>query len=109
MRDIRPGEAASMRNDMTRLMADPAQLGPMLAGLGYSVESLLNGEAAVPAEAPRATFMAPLHGRGELTIKDRSFSGRQVTRCGTIAAMLHALRTSRGRPALLFLNSPGPL
>jgi succinyl-diaminopimelate desuccinylase len=110
MMPIRPGEAASMRNDMTRLMADPAQLRPMLAGLGYDVRPLPNGEAALPsAAASEVTLMAPMHSRGELSVRDRSFIARHVTRCGTIVAVLHALRTGRARPALLFLTAPGPL
>jgi succinyl-diaminopimelate desuccinylase len=109
MMPIRPGEAASLRNDMTRLMADPTQLSPMLEGLGYVTHPLPNGEAALAAQAPGMTLMAPLHSRGVLTIKDRSFIARQVTRCGAIVAVLHALRTSRDRPGLLFLTAPGPL
>ncbi len=98
-----------MRNDMARLMADPAQLRLMLAGLGYEVQTVPNGEAALPPEATGVTLMAPMHSRGMLVTKDRTFTARQVTQCGTIAAVLHALRMGRGRPALLFLTGPGPV
>ena len=94
-----------MLADLAQLTPEPMALGSMLAGLGYELHTFGGGLFA-PGDAPRLdspVLLFPLYTRSGLAIRKRELVGRYISRSGTVAAGLSALRSVNRRPPLLFL------
>ena len=96
---------ASMLADLAQLTPEPAALGSLLAQLGYKPEPFGSGLYAPGADGQLTppVILFPLYARAGLAVRKRELVGRHVSRSGTIAAGLAALRSIEQRPPLLFL------
>ena len=108
-------DEASMLADLAQLTPEPTALGSLLTQLGYTPEPFGRGLYA-PGLDRRDTLpviLFPLYAKASLSVRKQELVGRYVTRSGTIAAALAALRSIDCRPPLLFMLErqalPSPL
>ena len=97
-------DEAVMLADLAQLTPEPVALGSMLASLGYELFQFGSGLYA-PGEAPSPdspVLLFPLYAKAGLAIRKRELVGRHISRSGTVAAGLAALRSVDKRPPLLF-------
>ena len=94
-----------MLADLAQLTPEPAALASMLASLGYVLHQFGSGfYAPGKISGPDSpVLLFPLYTKAGIAIRKRELVGRHISRSGTVAAGLSALRSVDRRPPLLFL------